>query len=159
MVEGPCLSCRLQSLTQHGTRGKPAFQGLFKRALIPCRRTQSHEQITSQKPHLPILSSRSLGFCGVLLPFIFCCTGPLLQHTSFLLLHSHFLQLWQAGATLLLGSMGCREYGLSSCVAWALLLPACGISVPGPGVQPMSPALAGRFFTTGPPGKSQALGF
>ena len=26
--------------------------------------------------------------------------------------------------------------------------------LPGPGVEPVSPALAGRFFTTGPPGKS-----
>ena len=25
--------------------------------------------------------------------------------------------------------------------------------LPGPGIEPMSPALAGRFFTTDPPGK------
>ena len=25
--------------------------------------------------------------------------------------------------------------------------------LPGPGIKPMSPALAGRFLTTGPPGK------
>ena len=31
---------------------------------------------------------------------------------------------------------------------------ACGILVPHPGIQPTSPALAGRFLTTGPPGKS-----
>ena len=31
---------------------------------------------------------------------------------------------------------------------------ACGISVPRPGVDTMSPALEGRFLTTGPPGKS-----
>ena len=31
---------------------------------------------------------------------------------------------------------------------------ACGILVPRPGIKPMSPALAGRFPTTGPPGKS-----
>ena len=31
---------------------------------------------------------------------------------------------------------------------------ACGILIPGPGIEPMSPALAGRFLTTGPPGKS-----
>ena len=28
--------------------------------------------------------------------------------------------------------------------------------LPRPGVEPMSPALAGGFFTTGPPGKSEA---
>ena len=52
---------------------------------------------------------------------------------------------------------------------WALLLkcassvvvsrglsssPACGILVPQPGIEPMSPALEGGFFTTGPLGKS-----
>ena len=31
---------------------------------------------------------------------------------------------------------------------------ACGILVPRPGIEPMSPALAGEFLTTGPPGKS-----
>ena len=42
---------------------------------------------------------------------------------------------------------------LSSCVAWALLL--CGTwNLPGPGFEPVSPALAGGFLTTGPPGKS-----
>ena len=28
---------------------------------------------------------------------------------------------------------------------------------PGPGIESMSPALAGRFLTTGPPGNSQIL--
>lgn len=32
-------------------------------------------------------------------------------------------------------------------------LTACGISVSGPGIEPMSPVLAGRFLTTAPPGK------
>ena len=31
---------------------------------------------------------------------------------------------------------------------------ACGISVPQPQIEPASPALGGRFLTTGPPGKS-----
>ena len=31
---------------------------------------------------------------------------------------------------------------------------ACGILVPQPGIKPASPALEGRFLTTGPPGKS-----
>ena len=29
--------------------------------------------------------------------------------------------------------------------------------VPGPGIEPVSPALAGGFLTTGPPGKSPNL--
>ena len=32
-----------------------------------------------------------------------------------------------------------------------------GILVPGLEIEPMSPVLAGRFFPTGPPGKSQGL--
>ena len=31
---------------------------------------------------------------------------------------------------------------------------ACGILVPQPGIEPISPALEGKFLTTGPPGKS-----
>ena len=29
--------------------------------------------------------------------------------------------------------------------------------LPGPGIEPMSPALAGRFLTTAPPGKSYKI--
>ena len=40
-------------------------------------------------------------------------------------------------------------------VAWGLSYSEeCGILVPRPGIEPMSPALQGRFLTTGPPGKS-----
>ena len=66
---------------------------------------------------------------------------------------------------LLLRSMGSRHMGfiscgscalerrLSSCGAWASLL--CGMwDLPGPGLEPVSPALAGGFLTTVPPGKS-----
>ena len=34
-----------------------------------------------------------------------------------------------------------------------------GILVPGPGIEPMSPALQGEFLTTGPPGKSMDYKF
>ena len=45
------------------------------------------------------------------------------------------------------------ERRLSSCGTQAQLL--CGMwDLPGPGLEPMSPALAGRFLTTVPPGKS-----
>ena len=98
----------------------------------------------------------ALGLC--------CCAG--------------FLQLWQAGATLpcsarashcggfsLLRSLGSRrasfsccgtralECRLSSCGAWAQLLRGMW-DLPGPGLKPVSPALAGGFLTTAPPGKS-----
>ena len=65
---------------------------------------------------------------------------------------------------LLLQSMGSRVYGLRSFSSKALehrlnswgpraqLL--CGMChLPRPGIEPMSPALAGGFFTTEPPGK------
>ena len=37
-----------------------------------------------------------------------------------------------------------------SCGAWALLLQSMW-DLPGPGMEPVSSALAGRFLTTGPP--------
>ena len=40
----------------------------------------------------------------------------------------------------------------SSCGSWAWLLHVMW-DLPGPGIKPVSPALAGRFFTTEPPGK------
>ena len=45
---------------------------------------------------------------------------------------------------------------LTNCGAGAQLL--CGMwDLPGPGMEPMFPALAGRFFVPGPPGKSLSL--
>ena len=66
---------------------------------------------------------------------------------------------------LLLQSTGHRHTGFSSCGSWALehRLSSCGAraqllrgtwNLPGPGIEPMSPALAGGFLTTVPPGKS-----
>ena len=54
-----------------------------------------------------------------------------------------------------LSSCGSRalERRLSSCGAQALLLRGMW-DLPGPGIEPVSPALAGRFLTTAPPGKS-----
>ena len=71
-----------------------------------------------------------------------------------------------------LRGMGSREHvslvvaacGLSSGGSWALehWLNSCGThacllhgmwDLPGPGIEPVSPALAGRFFTHGPTGK------
>ena len=48
------------------------------------------------------------------------------------------------------------EYGLSSC-GTQTLLPHGMWNLPGPGIEPMSPTLAGRFLTTGPAGKSAML--
>ena len=77
--------------------------------------------------------------------------------------------LWCAGFSLwwlLLWSTGSRRAGFSSCGSRALehRLSSCGTraqllhgmwDLPGPGLEPVSPALARRFLTTVPPGKSQ----
>ena len=50
--------------------------------------------------------------------------------------------------------------GGSVAVAHELSCPAaCGILVPPPEIEPMSPALEGRFSTIEPPGKSPICGF
>ena len=45
------------------------------------------------------------------------------------------------------------EHKLISCGAWAWL-PGGMWDLPGPEIETMSPALAGGFSTTGPPGKT-----
>ena len=48
------------------------------------------------------------------------------------------------------------ELRLSSCGTWASLL--CGMwDLPGPGLEPMSPALTGGFLTTAPPEKPSSF--
>ena len=47
-------------------------------------------------------------------------------------------------------------YRINSCGTQASLL--CGMwDILGPGIEPVSPELAGRFFTTEPPGKPQNM--
>ena len=77
------------------------------------------------------------------------------------------------GATLRCGAWASHCGGFSCCGARALgvrasVVVACGLSscgtqaqflrgmwdLPGPGLEPMSPVLAGEFLTTMPPGKS-----
>ena len=66
------------------------------------------------------------------------------------------LLLWSTGSRAAgFSSCGLRalECRLSSCGTRAQLL--CGMwDLPGPGLEPVSPALAGGFLTTEPPGKS-----
>ena len=59
-----------------------------------------------------------------------------------------------------LSSCGSRapEHRFSSCGAWASLLRGMW-DLPRPGLEPVSPALAGGFFTTTPPGKSDTFFF
>ena len=91
--------------------------------------------------------------------FIYGCVG-----SSFL--WEGFLQLWQVGplfmavrGPLTIAASPVAEHRLqsrrlSSCGSRAQLL--CGMwDLPRPGLEPVSPALAGRFSTTAPPGKPE----
>ena len=77
---------------------------------------------------------RAFSSCGELGPLFMAVCGPLTIAAS--LVAEHRLQTRR----------------LSSCGSWAQLL--CGMwDLPRPGLEPVSPALAGRFSTTAPPGK------
>ena len=81
---------------------------------------------------------------------------------------AHRLWLWGVGAPiwcagsllrwLLLWSTGSRCRGFSSGSAWTQL-PGGMWHPPGPGIEPVSPALAGGLLSTVPPEKSPVLSF
>ena len=102
--------------------------------------------------------------------FLFGCVGSSL-------LHAVFLQLQRVGTTLRGGARASYCSGFSCCGArargtraqqlwlagsrvqaqqlWRMGLVALRMwDLPGPGLEPVSPALAGGFLTTVPPGKS-----
>ena len=63
------------------------------------------------------------------------------------------LLLWSTGSRCAgFSSCGSQVLELSSCGPWAWLLRGMW-DLPGPGLEPVSPALAGGFLTTAPPGK------
>ena len=83
-----------------------------------------------------------------------------------------YSSLWCMGFSLrwllLLWSTGSRCMGFSSCGLWALecRLSSCGaraLLLPGmwdpprPGLEPVSPAVAGGFLTSAPPGKTRNI--
>ena len=77
---------------------------------------------------------RAFSSCGKRGPLFIAVRGPLTIAAS--LVAEHRLQMRR----------------LSNCGSWAQLL--CGIwDLPRPGLELVSPALAGRFSTTAPPGK------
>ena len=100
------------------------------------------------------------------------CPQPIFMylqlHWVFIVAHSlslvvgggYSLQLQCTGFSwwylLLLQSTGSRHTGFSSRSSRALLLQGMW-DLPGPGIEPVSPALARRFLTTAPPGKSHPL--
>ena len=103
----------------------------------------------------------------------FSCVGSLLL--SLVVVSRGYSSLTCMGFSLqwflLLGNMGsgCRnagavvvalglEHGLTTCGAWASLIRGIW-NLSRPGIQPMSPALAGRFLSIAPPQKSLFLTF
>ena len=98
--------------------------------------------------------------------FIFGCAGSLLLHQSLSRCGEGRL-LFVAGHRLLIAaafSLQSRALGVRASVVVECRLRSlwctdsgapevCG-NLPGPGIEPASPALAGGFLTTGPPGES-----
>ena len=78
--------------------------------------------------------ARAFSSCGKRGPLFIAVRGPLTTAVS--LVAEHTLQTRR----------------LSSCGSWASLLRGMW-DLPGPGLEPVFPALAGRFSTTAPPGK------
>ena len=78
--------------------------------------------------------ARAFSSCGKRGPLFIAVRGPLTIVAS--LVAEHRLQIRR----------------LSSCGSWAQLLRGMW-DLPRPGLEPMSPALAGGFSTTAPPGK------
>ena len=108
--------------------------------------------------------------------FIFGCIGSSLLRVGFSLVVASggYSWLWCSGFSCCgaraLGAQASvvAVRGLSSCGSRALecRLSSCGArtsllhsmwDLPGPGLEPVSPALAGGFLTTEPPGKSLFL--
>ena len=106
--------------------------------------------------------------------FIFGCAGSwLLRGCSLAVVHSllaavaslvaeHRLQDMQASVVAARGLRSCcsqaLEHRLNSCGTWDQFL--CSVwDLPRPGIKPMSPALAGTFFTIEPPGKPYVIYF
>ena len=96
---------------------------------------------------------------------MFGCPGSSLQHGLFSICSEQGLLFsCSVRASHCSGFSGCRvqalgHTGFSSCSSQALehrlsCPMACKIIVSGPEIEPMPPALAGGFLTTGPPGKS-----
>ena len=100
-----------------------------------------------------------------IIPFIFGCAGPLLLLRLFSgcgAWASHWGDFSCCGAQAVghvgFSSWGSRapEHRLSTCGTQALVV-LWHVRSSGPGIEPMSPALVGRFFPTEPPGKPSVI--
>ena len=91
--------------------------------------------------------------------FSFGCTGSLLRHTwAFSTCSVWTFLVWCKGSSCAWAShcvdFSCRGTQALEHVGSLVAPKACGILVPKPGIEPMSPAVEGGFLTTGPLGKS-----
>ena len=82
----------------------------------------------------------------------FGCTGSsLLLRLFSSFREQRLLSSYGCSGFSLLQNTGSRAFGLGGCGGLAQLPPQW--DPPGPGIEPMSPAFVGGFFTTKPPGK------
>ena len=87
--------------------------------------------------------------------FIFGCAGSSLLYGLSLAVTSGGYSLVKVPRLLIVVASLVGLSGFSHCSSGLSCTVACGILVPRPGIEPVSPELAGGFSTTGPPGKSQ----
>ena len=132
----------------------------------PPRDEQTHRH-TSNPVSLPSSLRQLLLLLNILFIYLSlavlglgCCTQAFLRFGEWGLFSRCGAGLLTAKAPLaeehrLLGTQasGVAVHGLSSCGSQAQWLRGMW-NLPEPGIEPMSPALAGRFLTAGPPGKS-----
>ena len=87
---------------------------------------------------------------------LFSSCGTQTSHHGGFLVAERGLQSTWASVVVARGLSSCSsralEHRLSSCGTWAQLLHGTW-DLPGPGIKPVSSALASGFFTTEPPGK------
>ena len=95
----------------------------------------------------PLTSCKTVGFCFTtfffFLIYLCGCIGSQLPHVA--------SSLWCKGFCLI---VACGLLGSVLVMNWLRCPTRCGILVPWPGIEPMSPALEGEFSTREPPGKS-----
>ena len=145
---------------------------MFSQANIPTCCLQRGIVLWTWAHHVNFLIHSFLSFfflINLFYFFIFGCFGSSLLCTG-------YLQLRRVGATLRCSARASHCGGFSCCKARApgtraSVVVACGLSscgsraqllrgmwaLPGPGLEPMFPALAGGFLTPVPPGKPHSF--
>ena len=79
-------------------------------------------------------------------------------YSCILFLYSVYGFKWQCWFFVAAGGIFIDSCGIFCCGMWTQVLKTCGILVPPPGMEPVSPALQGRFLTE-PPGESHFQSF